>query len=189
MNQVLRLRFLSHMRTAKTLASLCICSVSPEPSLLECKSRPFSILGVLGGIIQLPQIIIEHSLSKQWRPWSDTAFCGVWSGSALFAYIPQKKTLGLYGLRITSFDLHCKSTLSQNNLNVVLLIIETVDWCFNEHWWPRWNAKERDMSSGFILCVERDVCVCLFVCLIWFFTSHQQSFSHIGSGFPGMNQY
>ena len=22
---------------------------------------------------------------QQWRPWSDAAFCGVWSGSALFA--------------------------------------------------------------------------------------------------------
>ena len=25
--------------------------------------------------------------------------------------------------------------------------------------------------------------------LIWFFTSHQQSFSYIGTGLPGMNQY
>ena len=23
------------------------------------------------------QILIEHSVSKQWRPWSDAAFCGV----------------------------------------------------------------------------------------------------------------
>ena len=28
-----------------------------------------------------------------------------------------------------------------------------------------------------------------FVCLIWFFTSHQQSFSYIGTGLPGLNQY
>ena len=27
--------------------------------------------------------------------------------------------------------------------------------------------------------------VCLFVCLIWFFTSHQQSFSYKGTGHPG----
>ena len=26
-------------------------------------------------------------------------------------------------------------------------------------------------------------------CLIWFFTFHQQSFSHIGTGLPGLNQY
>ena len=29
----------------------------------------------------------------------------------------------------------------------------------------------------------------LFVCLIQFFTSHQQSFSLIGTGLPGLNQY
>ena len=27
------------------------------------------------------------------------------------------------------------------------------------------------------------------VCLIWFFTSHQQSFSYLGTGLPGLNQY
>ena len=34
--------------------------------------------------------VIENPVSKQWRPWSDAALCGVWSGSALFAYVPQK---------------------------------------------------------------------------------------------------
>ena len=29
----------------------------------------------------------------------------------------------------------------------------------------------------------------LFVCLIWFFTSHQQSFSYKEMGLPGLNQY
>ena len=29
----------------------------------------------------------------------------------------------------------------------------------------------------------------LFVCLIWFFRSHQQSFSYIGTGLPRLNQY
>ena len=36
------------------------------------------------------QILKEFSVSKQWRTWSDAAFCGVWSGFALFAYVPQK---------------------------------------------------------------------------------------------------
>ena len=36
------------------------------------------------------KILIELSASKQWRPLADAAFCGVWSGSALFAYVPQK---------------------------------------------------------------------------------------------------
>ena len=30
---------------------------------------------------------------------------------------------------------------------------------------------------------------CLFVCLILFFTSHQQSFSYKGTGLPGLIQY
>ena len=36
------------------------------------------------------QILIEHSVSKQWRPRSDDKLYGVWSGSALFLYVPQK---------------------------------------------------------------------------------------------------
>ena len=34
------------------------------------------------------------------------------------------------------------------------------------------------------LCVK---VMCL--CLIWFFTAHQQSFSYVGTGLPGLNQY
>ena len=29
----------------------------------------------------------------------------------------------------------------------------------------------------------------LFVCLIWFFTFHQQFYSYVGMGLPGLNQY
>ena len=36
------------------------------------------------------QILIEDSVGKQWRPWSDAAFCRVWAGSALFTYVPLK---------------------------------------------------------------------------------------------------
>ena len=32
------------------------------------------------------------------------------------------------------------------------------------------------------------IMICLFVCLILFFTSHQQSFSYKGTGLPGLNQ-
>ena len=39
--------------------------------------------------------LIEIPLSKQCRAWSDAAECGVWSVSALFAYVPSfKETLG-----------------------------------------------------------------------------------------------
>ena len=37
------------------------------------------------------QILKESSsVSKKWRIWSDTTFCGVWSGIALFAVVQQK---------------------------------------------------------------------------------------------------
>ena len=45
---------------------------------------------MVGGIFIFIQISIEHSVSKQWRPWPDAAFCGAWPGSALYAYVPQK---------------------------------------------------------------------------------------------------
>ena len=47
--------------------------------------RPFSILWLLDGIFQ---ILIENSVSKQLRPWSDATFYGIRSGSALFVYVP-----------------------------------------------------------------------------------------------------
>ena len=60
-----------------------------------------SILRVAGGggvfFISI-QILIEHSVSKQWRPWPDAAFC-VWSGLGLHHLIcATKRTPGLYGL-------------------------------------------------------------------------------------------
>ena len=30
----------------------------------------------------------DWTICKEWRPWSDAAFCGVWSGAALFASYP-----------------------------------------------------------------------------------------------------
>ena len=44
---------------------------------------------------------IEIPVSKQWRPWSDAAFCGdvafcgVWSGSYTFYQGPKNGTLGM----------------------------------------------------------------------------------------------
>ena len=45
----------------------------------------------------LIQISMEHSISKQWRPWSDATERGVWSGSHCLP-MSHKRTLGLYGL-------------------------------------------------------------------------------------------
>ena len=39
-------------------------------------------------------------ICKQWRPWSDAAFCGVWSGSALFASYPFRGSPVFNGLII-----------------------------------------------------------------------------------------
>ena len=41
-----------------------------SPTLISRKS-PFPILGVLDGIL----LSIEHSVSKQWRSWSDATLC------------------------------------------------------------------------------------------------------------------
>ena len=47
------------------------------------------ILGVLGGIFIFFQILIENYVQANSEdPWSDTPLCSVWSGSALFAYVP-----------------------------------------------------------------------------------------------------
>ena len=48
----------------------------------------------------LPVIVIKHYLSdKQFRPWSDVAFCDVWSGSKLFAHVCQYECLSNYGIQ------------------------------------------------------------------------------------------
>ena len=43
------------------------------------------ILGVSGLFCHFYSILMENSVSKLCRPWSDTTLCGVWLGSALFA--------------------------------------------------------------------------------------------------------
>ena len=49
-------------------------------------TSPFSNLGMSGAFL-LILFLTEFPVSKQCRHWSDVAFCGVWSGSALFAYV------------------------------------------------------------------------------------------------------
>ena len=38
--------------------------------------------------VALILFLLETPVSKQCRPWSDATLCGIWSGSALFAYEP-----------------------------------------------------------------------------------------------------
>ena len=45
-----------------------------------------------------------------------------------------------------------------------------------------------DMSNDGIFLFFYSISI-MFVCLICFFTSHQQSFSYKGTGLPGLNQY
>ena len=57
---------------------------------------------MLGWFSIFIQILIENSASKQWRSWSDATFCGVWSWSALFAYVPQKGRQAYMGENISN---------------------------------------------------------------------------------------
>ena len=63
-------------------------------------TSPFPFEWVLGGIFHCIQILIEHFASKQRWPWSEAALCGVWSGSALFAYVPQKDARLIWANRV-----------------------------------------------------------------------------------------
>ena len=52
------------------------------------------------------------------------------------------------------------------------------------------NTPSRGLCASVVVAVVVAVVVgVVFVCLIWFFTSHQQSFSYIGTCLPGLNQY
>ena len=70
-----------------------------QPNGISCSyqlGQSISVLRVVGWYFFIfIQILIQHSVSKQWRPRSDVAECGIWSGSVLCANVPQK---GLYGL-------------------------------------------------------------------------------------------
>ena len=52
------------------------------------------------------QILIEHSVSKQCRSWSDATFCGVWSGSARFAYVPKQDARIKWVKHIQLLEMH-----------------------------------------------------------------------------------
>ena len=66
------------------------------PSLINWTS-PFSILGLFGGSFHFYSFLKETSVSKQWWTWTDAGFCGVWSGFALFADVPQKERYAYMG--------------------------------------------------------------------------------------------
>ena len=59
-----------------------ICSVSGKNLNQHLCWISYSIISALS---YLPKEFEYTDLSKQCRPWSDAALCGVWSGSTLFA--------------------------------------------------------------------------------------------------------
>ena len=59
-----------------------------DSAIIENLMSPFPILGESGCTYHFLFLSIEGPVSKQCRPWSDALFCGVWSGTALFAKVP-----------------------------------------------------------------------------------------------------
>ena len=55
-------------------------------SILIFWTSPFVVLGFL--IFTITVFSIEISIRKQNRPQSDALFCGIFTASALFAYVP-----------------------------------------------------------------------------------------------------
>ena len=51
-----------------------------------------------------------------------------------------------------------------------------------------WSFLRQPMWLWYVLHTCVKIVLCL-ICLSWFFTSHQQSFSYKGTGLPGLNQY
>ena len=64
-----------------------------ESLVSECTLGEWSWTG-----FQLP--LTFCNFSKQCRPWSNAALCGVWSGSSLFANVP------VHVLQVTLFTWH-----------------------------------------------------------------------------------
>ena len=77
-------------------------------------------------------------ICKQWRPWSDAAFCGVWSGSALFASYP---------LRVSSLQWVWSKILLFSDIQSSSGFCE-VEQCFrNIAWSTTWRNEPRHMCA------------------------------------------
>ena len=81
-----------------------------------------SILGTCmwGYVIEIFWKKIGWIICKQWRPWSDTAFCGIWSGSALFA----NYLLGVS--RLQWVNEHPQRIFSWRNKNISTFLVEEI---------------------------------------------------------------
>ena len=85
--------------------SSCLTLFVPNGIFLLIYSRsPFQNLGVSGCIFIKIYGENDWTFSKQWRPWSDAVFCGIWSGPARFARVHVLGFLVLNELKNISFD-------------------------------------------------------------------------------------
>ena len=80
------LKYMRHLEEShETINPLQTIWIHPHYLLEESN---FNFRFVRLWALDIPREKWLHYLRKQWRPWSDVAFCGVWSGYALFAKYP-----------------------------------------------------------------------------------------------------
>ena len=102
LNLLLMILYRSHNHKPFTANPAGVCDTTWQNYMYTCLTHcilnrhshtiywksPISILGMSG---YETYIFLEKNgltICEQWRPWSDTTLCGVWSGSALFANYP-----------------------------------------------------------------------------------------------------
>ena len=74
------------MTCAVVIYQRLYCSFKSYIHMPQCQKQPFGHVRPTKTKINL--------IRKQWRPWSDAAFCGVWSGSTLFANFALAQSIG-----------------------------------------------------------------------------------------------
>ena len=86
--QLLLFKFLAHL--SRRIIWWAYRIGRPPSSIVRCMSSSTLFNHLLHRNHWASQIFsIDIPVSKQWRPWSDAGFCGIWSGFALFAYVPK----------------------------------------------------------------------------------------------------
>ena len=86
----------------KMYVTLTHCKLNELPHITYWKIL-ILIIGMSGYMIKIFLEKNGRTICKHWRPWSDAAFCGIRSGSALFANYPFRV---LQTVRIQWVNLH-----------------------------------------------------------------------------------
>ena len=121
------------------------------------------------------QIVIEYSASKQWRPWIH-AFCGIWSGSALFAYVPQIIDAKLI-----------RASIWFDNITVNLCMLVNFSWfsCHQLTLFQNYFFQCRSWPGSKLFA---KVIVCFL--FVWFDSLRPLNNPTVmRDGLPGLNQY